>query len=31
MWVTYTEAIKILQENYEKAKFEFAPHWKDGL
>lgn len=29
--VTYTEAIKQLQAVYEKAKFEYPPHWKDGL
>jgi asparaginyl-tRNA synthetase len=31
MRVTYTEAIRVLQAAYEKAKFEYPPHWKDGL
>lgn len=25
--ITYTEAIKQLQKSYQKAKFEFEPHW----
>ena len=31
MRVTYTEAIRQLQANFTKAKFEYDPDWKDGL